>query len=265
MRKAVVWLGVLLLVGIAVLSLLIKPLFESAVPDDAKAAGKTVADFPQTASHALDAMDGGLSLSDDERKGRNTWILWTAGDQTFWDRMAQQGLGTADLLKTIDSRVRSSRFKDMGLVNQPGFEPAKQPDQYGLWLDTGRREDGVDAAVYGRPSGVVGLRVYPNPKFDDAARKVWDPKRYFSDPNYFNDPKLVRPYVVGMSCGFCHVSFNPVRPPQDPEAPQWENLSSTIGNQYFNSGKVFGNGATADSYVYQLFHSWAPGTVDTSF
>ncbi len=265
MRKAVVWLGVLLLVGIAVLSLLIKPLFESAVPDDAKAAGKTVADFPQTASHALDPMDGGLSLSDDERKGRNTWILWTAGDQTFWDRMAQQGLGTADLLKTIDSRMRSSRFKDMGLVNQPGFEPAKQPDQYGLWLDTGPQEDGVDAAVYGRPSGVVGLRVYPNPKFDDAARKAWDPKRYFSDPNYFNDPKLVRPYVVGMSCGFCHVSFNPLKPPADPETPEWSNLSSTIGNQYFNAGRIFGNGATAESYVYQLFHSWAAGTVDTSF
>ena len=65
--------------------------------------------------------------------------------------------------------------------------------------------------MYGRPSGIVGLRVYPNPKFDDAARKAWDPKRYFSDPNYFDDPKLVRPYVVGMSCGFCHVSFNPVK------------------------------------------------------
>lgn len=265
MRKAVVWLGILFLVGIAVALLLIRSSDGGAVPDDAKAAGKTVADFPQTASHALDAMDGGLTLSDDQRKGRNTWILWTAGDQVFWDRMAQHGLGTADLLKTVDSRMRGSRFKEMGLVNQPGFEQAREPDRYGLWLDTGRQEDDVDPAVYGRPSGIVGLRVYPNPKFDDAARKAWDPKRYFSDPNYYDDPKLVRPYVVGMSCGFCHVSFNPVKPPADPEAPQWANLSSTIGNQYFNAGTIFGNGATAESYVYQLFHSWAAGTVDTSF
>ena len=106
MRKAVVWLGVLLLVGIAVVMLFLRPSLDNAVPDDAKAAGKTVADFPQTASHAFDAMDGGLPFSDDERKGRNTWILWTAGDQVFWDRMAQHGLGTADLLKTIDSRMR---------------------------------------------------------------------------------------------------------------------------------------------------------------
>jgi hypothetical protein len=75
----------------------------------------------------------------------------------------------------------------------------------------------------------------------------------------------VRPYVVGMSCGFCHVSFNPLKPPDDPEAPQWENLSSTIGNQYFNAGRIFGNGAEAESYTYQLFHSWPAGTVDTSF
>lgn len=265
MRKAVVWLGVLVLVGIAAVMLLLRPSLDSAVPDDAKAAGKTVADFPQTPSHALDVMDGGIPLSDAEHEGRNTWILWTAGDQVFWDRMAQHGLGTADLLKTIDSRMRSFRFKEMGLVNQPGFEQAIQSDQYGLWLDTGPQEDGVDPAVYGRPSGIVGLRVYPNPKFDDAARRSWDPKRYFSDPNYYNDPELVRPYVVGMSCGFCHVSFNPLKPPEDPEAPQWGNLSSTIGNQYFNSGRVFGNGAVAESYSYQLFHSWAPGTVDTSF
>ena len=93
----------------------------------------------------------------------------------------------------------------------------------------------------------------------------WDANRYYTDPNYYNDPKLVRPYVVGMSCGFCHVSFNPVKPPDDPEKPKWENLSSTIGNQYFNASRVFGNGATADSYAYQLFHSWPRGTVDTSF
>ena len=40
-------------------------------------------------------MDGDIALTDDENQGRNTWLLWTAGDQTFWDRMAQQGLGSA--------------------------------------------------------------------------------------------------------------------------------------------------------------------------
>ncbi len=256
---------VLIAVGLAVAIVVRRRALEAVVPDDAKAAGKTVADFPQTMAHAFDAMDGGVPLSEEEVQGRNTWLLWTAGDQVFWDGMAQHGLGTADLLKVIDSRHRGSRFKDMGLVNQPGTQQAAKPDEYGLWLDEGTQEDGVDPAVYGRPSGVIGLRIYPNPKFDAEARQRWDPLRYYSDATYYNDPKLVRPYVVGMSCAFCHVSFNPARPPDDPEKPRWQELSSTIGNQYFIASRVFGNGAGADSYAYQLFHSWAPGTVDTSF
>ena len=264
MKKVWLWTGALVLMVVAIMAFFFWP-YAPAVVDDAKAAGKTVADFPETAAHAFDAMDSGIALTEEETKGRNTWLLWTAGDQTFWDRMAQQAYGLSDLLKTIDSRRHSTRFRDMGLVNQPGFEQAVQPDEYGLWLDTGTQEEGLDPKVYGRPSGIVGLRVYPNPKFDDEARKRWDASRYYTDPDYYNDPKLVRPYVVGMSCAFCHVSFNPVKPPDDPEKPKWENLSSTIGNQYFNSAGIFGNGATADSYAYQVLHSWPRGTVDTSF
>jgi len=264
MKRAVFWAGVVIVAGAAGAFLFIRPRAAETV-DDAKAAGKTVADFPQTASRAFDQMDGGIALTDYETEGRNTWLLWTAGDQTFWDHMAQQAFGLSDLLKVIDSRQHKTRFQDLGLVNQPGFEQATQPDEYGLWLDVGAQEDNVDPAVYGRPSGIVGLRIYPNPMFDAAARQRWDANRYYTDPNYYTDPKLVRPYVVGMSCGFCHVSFNPLKPPDDPERPKWENLSSTIGNQYFNSSRIFGNGATDDSYAYQLFHSWPRGTVDTSF
>lgn len=264
MKKILLLAGVLILAGVAIALLFVRPCMP-AVPDDAKLAGKSVADFPQTASRSFDAMDSRLSLSDDEVKGRNTWLLWTAGDQTLWDYLAQHGLGTADLLKAIDSRQRPSRFKDMGLVNQPGMAQAAQPDEYGLWLDIGAQEDGVDAAVYGRPTGIMGLRLYPNPKFDAAARARWDANRYYSDTNYYNDPKLVRPYVVGMACGFCHISFNPTKPPDDPENPHWENLSSTIGNQYLKASSFFASSAAPDSFAFQVLHSWAPGTIDTSF
>jgi cytochrome c5 len=264
MKKLLLWASISVAVCAGVALWTHRPSVPETV-DDAKGAGKTPDDFPETASPVLDRMDGALPLSEDERKGRNTWVLWTAGDQVFWDGMSQHGLGTADLLKTIDSRLHKTRFHDMGLMNQPGFEQATQPNQQGLWLDIGDQEAGVDPVVYGKPSGVVGLRIYPNPKFDAQALKLWDPSRYYNDPEYYNDPKLVRPYVVGMSCGFCHVSFNPLKPPDDPEKPAWENLSSTIGNQYLNADRVFGISASADSYAYQLFHSWARGTVDTSF
>jgi hypothetical protein len=51
--------------------------------------------------------------------------------------------------------------------------------------------------------------LFNNPSFNEEARKKWDTKRYFEDKSYFTDPKLVRPYLVGMSCGFCHV--RPIR------------------------------------------------------
>jgi len=235
------------------------------VPDDAMLAGKTTADVPQTDTRVFDAMDGGIALDADETKGRNTWLLWTAGDQVFWDYMARNGFGIVDLLKTLDSRHRATRFAQMGLINEPRYGETAQPDQFGLWLDQGPQEQGVDANVYGRPSGVIGLRVYPNPKFDAAAKRAWDPQRYYNDPSYYANPKLVRPYIVGMACGFCHVSFNPLKPPDDPERPKWENLASTIGNHYIVAAKVFAATANADSYAYQMLHSWKPGTIDTSF
>ena len=64
-------------------------------------------------------------------------------------------------------------------------------------------------SYYGYATGIVGLRLFPNPDFDEAAAKKWDPKRYYDDPSYYNDKNLVRPYRVGMSCGFCHVGPEP--------------------------------------------------------
>ena len=49
----------------------------------------------------------------------------------------------------------------------------------------------------------------------------------------------MRPYRVGMSCAFCHVGPNPVKPPADPENPKWENLSSNVGAQYFWVDRIF--------------------------
>ena len=68
----------------------------TAVQDAAKLAGKTTADFPQTATRMLDKMDGGIELTEGERMGRNTWILWTAGNDAFWDHMANNSFGILD-------------------------------------------------------------------------------------------------------------------------------------------------------------------------
>lgn len=235
-------------------------------PDDARAAGRTAADFPRISVDVFAAMDGGIRLTADEIKGRNTWILWAAGNQLFWDRIAREGYGLVDLLKTLDSRRRPHRFREMGLINEPGFRTATTPDAHGLWLDerVGPAPEGVDEAVYGRSSGVIGLRVYPNPDFAGRARSRWDPDRYYRDPGYFNDPGLVRPYRVGVTCGLCHVGPHPLNPPPDPENPRWEHLASAIGNQYLREGKVFALGAEPGSFLWEMLNAQPPGTSDTS-
>ena len=74
----------------------------------------------------------------------------------------------------------------------------------------------------------------------------------------------MRPYRVGMSCAFCHVGPNPTKPPADPENPKWENLSSNVGAQYFWVDRIFDWNADPSTFVYQLFHTSRPGSLDTS-
>ena len=119
-------------------------------------------------------------------------------------------------------------------------------------------------SYYGYATGIVGLRLFPNPAFDAEAAKKWDCNRYYNDPNYYNSKDLVLPYRVGMSCGFCHVGPNPLKPPADPENPKWDNLSSNVGAQYFWVDRIFDWDADASSYIFQMFHTARPGTLDTS-
>ena len=83
---------------------------------DDLAGGRKPQDFPEIAADVFQSMDGGtnLALAPDEIKGRNTWNLWCAGTEQFWDRMARESYGLIDLLKTIDSRKRGTRFKELG-------------------------------------------------------------------------------------------------------------------------------------------------------
>ena len=233
--------------------------------DEAAQAGKTPADFPETTIDYFRAIDGGVALAPNEAAGRNTWILWTGGNQAFWDYLANHSFGALDLIKTADSRYRNRRFDYYGLINDPDCTQASAPDPYGLYLDECPQPQGLDPEVYGYSTGIVGLRRFPNPNFDAAAPAGWDGERYYTHPEYYNNPELVRPYRLGMSCGFCHVSAHPLYPPEDPNRPEWRNISATIGGQYFWIGRIFIAHPDESNFVWQLFNSSPPGALDTSF
>ena len=238
------------------------------IVDEAKAAGLTTADLPQITADVFKPMDGGIELSPEEIMGRNAWNLWSGGNQHFWNQAAQDSYGLMDLLKMLDNRKypRGERFKTLGVVNEPGFRAASKPDEFGLWLDEQVEPEpaGIDEKVYGKPSGVLGYRLFPNPEFNDEARKKWDGNRFMTDATYYNDNKLVRPYRVGVACGACHISPYPNNPPADPENPRWENLASAIGNQYINEGKVFACNVEKGGLFYEMLNTQPRGTSDTS-
>ena len=271
------------------------PWAKGQVPDDeAKAHHRTAADFRhaltgrQNFFKGMDAIAGPPALPDqllapgpppeprklgdpvttaNEILGRDTWMLWCAGNEGFWDWLAGYSSGVIDLLKLVDTRNRSTRFLTAGLINEPGMRQAAHADKNGLWLDIpatdGKPASAIPEAIYGRSSGVIGLRLFPNPQFPKAKAR-WDARRYYNDPGYYNDPKLVRPYRVGMSCAFCHASFHPLNPPANVAEPRWENLSGNIGAQYLRVRAVFGNLLPKNDFLWHLLDSQPPGTSDTS-
>src|SRR5262245_59531340 len=254
-------LGLLIALNLSSLGCKKKP--DSLIDD---AGGRKPEDLAELAEDVFKPMDGGIQLAPDEIKGRNTWNLWCAGNEQFWDRMAREAYGIIDLLKTIDSRNRSSRFKEMGLINEPGYRQASKADQFGLWIDEAVQPESasIDPKVYGRATGVMGFRLFENPDFKGDAAKKWDADRFYRDPDYAADPKLVRPYRVGASCGSCHIAFNPCNPPADPEDPKYENLVSAIGNQYIREGRAFSHNVKEGGFLWEMLKAQPPGTSDTS-
>jgi hypothetical protein len=273
--------------------------------DEAQRAGRNEASLPQASEDFFHDMDNGVQLNPAQVQGRNMWLVWTGGNDRFWDRVTRDSLATFDLLKIVTSNPnqtycdgqrcdRDSRWHWLGAINEPCFEKptAADPKRFGLWLDTrsancaadpfedetkypgvkiGARgttfKDGSTLPVgsyFGYATGILGLRLFPNPDFDQAAKDKWDSDRYYTDPNYYNDPSLVRPYRVGMACGFCHVGPSPIHPPANPAHPQWADINSTVGSQYLWMDRIFVWSANTRNFLYQLVHSYPPGTMDTS-
>ena len=67
-----------------------------------------------------------------------------------------------------------------------------------------------------------------------------------------------------MSCGFCHLGPSPLHPPADPSKPEFSNINSTVGAQYLWMDRVFVWSGDTKKFLYQLMHSYPPGTMDTS-
>ncbi len=197
--------------------------------------------------------------------GMDTWHWWVGVDNPgFWTDVARLTAGPhnytnlrLDLIRLLMIVPRADRFEKLGLINDPDAVAAEKPDQFGMMLD--RMKDGTlqwDPDKFGYSSGVIGIQLFKNEKFDP---KKWSTEEYIRGGQYIEPP-----YKVGMACIFCHISFNPLNPPKNTAEPTWENLTSTLGNQYLREGMAFGLSQKEKSIVFHYLQTQEPGTSETS-
>lgn len=141
------------------------------------------------------------------------------------------------------------------------------------------RQSACDLA-FGTSTGALGYRKFPNPRFDPAAwvrlngsaaswegysrRMSEDPMSADSHVRRLADGAVEPPFLIGTSCGSCHIAFDPLNPPRDPANPEWANIKGAIGNQYLRISEMLASGMSPASLEYQVFAHARPGTSDTS-
>ena len=135
---------------------------------------------------------------------------------------------------------------------------------------------------FGTSTGALGLRKFPNPRFNaerwrelnggslaswqgfdqQMSKKTGIP----SDERVSRlaDPSWEPPFLIGTTCGSCHIAFDPANPPKDPAHPRWENIKGLIGNQYTRMSELLGSGMARTSLEWQMFTHARPGATDTS-
>ncbi len=134
---------------------------------------------------------------------------------------------------------------------------------------------------FGTSTGALGLRKFPNPRFDAARWKqvnnglaTWEGfrKKMIVQTSVPSDERVSKladasiepPFLVGTSCGSCHIAFDPLKPPADPAHPTWENIKGLVGNQYTRMSELLGSGMPRTSLEWQMFAHPRPGVTDTS-
>lgn len=142
-----------------------------------------------------------------------------------------------------------------------------------------QRQDPCDL-YFGTSTGALGLRKFPNPRFDrdkwialNGSAASWDNYRNLmaddpEDPDSRNtrifDASVEPPFMIGMACGACHIAYDPLNPPEDPANPTWEQIKGLIGNQYSRVSEMLASGLSRSTLEFQLIGRARPGVVDTS-
>jgi mono/diheme cytochrome c family protein len=164
-------------------------------------------------------------LTASQRHGQDVWFKSTFGGERFFTFVLPNP--PFSLRVALDQAIasdRNTRFDNFGLINDPDCTQGDASTGY------------LDKCPDPEATGVVGIR-----------------------------KKIINGQVaIGVACASCHAGLDPGNPPSDPNHPSWQNIHPTVGNQYLQLDKIFGGHLSSHDPRYQVFQSWAPGTLDTT-
>lgn len=183
------------------------------------------------------------------RRGRDVWHKGTFGNQDYFALHVGKGLHGEvkfpDQSHWLDTRKRNDRYRLWGMINDPDCEMG---DESTFWLDKCNDP---------KSSGVVGLRKYIN----NNPPEGFDPR---TSPYQEGEIAASSRYVIGQACAVCHSAFDPTNPPADTNAPEWDQLTGHIGNQYTNNTNQFFGNLPPDHFAKIMYQGIEVGQVDTT-
>ena len=267
------------------------------VQDEARSAGRAPESFPMADEDYFHDMDGGLELTADEVKGRNMWLVWTGGNDRFWDGMTSIHLRrlrpAEDHLPRIPSMkiqprqsLELSRAGQRALLRQGRPGPIRSASACGskrarrtarpIRSRTRRNIRASRSAraarrvpvgsYYGYATGIVGLRLFPNPDFDERGEEDVGRRALLHRSRLLQRRRTwCGPTASACPAASAMSGPSPINPPADPGEPAM-GQSQLHGRRAVLLGRpdLHLERAIRTNYMFQLVHTSRPGALDTS-
>ena len=268
------------------------------VLDEALMSKRAAETLPAAEEDYFRDMDGGVSL-DARRKSRDATPGSSGPAATIASGTASSSprFGALDFLKTISSHPelkasRDNRWEYLGLVNEPCFDKPTGPDPKRLRALArssaaptarpirskneqkypGRRRSARAArrmpvgSYYGYADRHRRPAAVPQSRLRRARRaRTGTPKRYYNDPAYYNSERRWSGRIAS-ACRAASAMSARTRRSRRPTPRTRSGRTSARTSARSTSGSTASSTGDADppTFVFQLFHTSRPGSLDTS-
>ena len=225
------------------------------------------------------------------------WLVWTGGNDRFWDGMTGDDLRRLRSPEDISShpepeiQPRTIAWQYLGLVNEPCFEQATGPDPTASACGSTSAAAGLPAPIRSRtrrniPGVKIGARgtdrcrsallrqgdrhrrtaAVPQSRFRRGGARRLGSGALLHRPSYYNDKTWCGRIASACPAASAMSARARSQPPADPENPAWANLNSNRRRAVFLGRPASSSGSRTTKRTSSSSCSTPtrPGALDTS-